>query len=209
MIGSLGYWSHAQDHANPRSRIKLQLLRIHSGRDRTRVRRTQGFDHSFCKSLQAGSSAFYPFEEFAGRHLKCRGERRQMAKANLARPSLQVRDVNLVDARVFGEVDLPPTPLLSELPDSFAKLDADIRQHSSSIDLAEALYLVDALSSEVRAWDCPVIPASRVEPDMRGRADNTPAMANASIQAENLRSFSTREETMVTNRGLLTENGQQ
>jgi hypothetical protein len=37
------------------------------------------------------------------------------------------------------------------LPDSFAKLDANIRGHSSSIDLVEALYLVDALSAKHRA----------------------------------------------------------
>jgi len=53
--------------------------------------------------------------------------------------------MNLMNTRLFGKVDLPPTPFLSELPDSFAKLDANIRRHSSSIDLVEALYLVDAL----------------------------------------------------------------
>lgn len=74
-----------------------------------------------------------------------------MAQSNLARATLQVRDMNLVNTRLFGEVDLPPTPFLSELPDSFAKLDANIRGHSSSIDLVEALYLVDALSADRQA----------------------------------------------------------
>lgn len=74
-----------------------------------------------------------------------------MAQSNLARTALQVRDMDLVNTRLFGEVDLPPTPFLSELPDSFAKLDANIRGHSSSIDLVEALYLVDALSADRRA----------------------------------------------------------
>ncbi len=71
-----------------------------------------------------------------------------MAKPNLTYTPLEVGDVDLVDARLFGEVDLPPTPLFSELPDSFANLDAYIRIHSSSIDLVEALYLVDALSAK-------------------------------------------------------------
>lgn len=59
--------------------------------------------------------------------------------------------MDLVNSRLFGKVDLLPTPFLSELPDSFAKLDAHIRGHSSSIDLVEALYLVDALSADRRA----------------------------------------------------------
>jgi len=70
-----------------------------------------------------------------------------MAKSHLARTPLQIGDVNLVNARLFGEVNLTPAPLLSELPDSIANLDADIGVHPSSIDLVEALYLVDALSS--------------------------------------------------------------
>jgi hypothetical protein len=52
---------------------------------------------------------------------------------------------------LFGEVDLPPAALLSQVSDSLAKLDANIRGHSSSIDLVEALYLVDALSVDRRA----------------------------------------------------------
>ncbi len=91
-----------------------------------------------------------------------------MAQSDLACTALQVRDMDLVNSRLFGKVDLPPTPFLSELPDSFAELDAHIRGHSFSIDLVEALYLVDALSAEHRAkpsalrrvgqtalaWDC-------------------------------------------------------
>lgn len=69
-----------------------------------------------------------------------------MAKSDFPRTPLEVGDVDLVNPRLLGEVDLPPTLLFSELPDSFAKLDAHIRGHSSSIDLVEALYLVDALS---------------------------------------------------------------
>jgi hypothetical protein len=71
-----------------------------------------------------------------------------MAKSDFARTALQIGDVDLMNTTLLGEVDLPPTILLSKLPDSFTKLDADIRGHSSSIDLVEALYLVDALSGE-------------------------------------------------------------
>jgi hypothetical protein len=47
---------------------------------------------------------------------------------------------------LLGQVDLPPAALLAKLADAFSELDADIRGHSSSIDLADALYLVDTLS---------------------------------------------------------------
>jgi hypothetical protein len=47
---------------------------------------------------------------------------------------------------LLGQVDLPPATLLAKLADAFSKLDADIRGHSSSIDLADRLYLVDTLS---------------------------------------------------------------
>jgi hypothetical protein len=46
---------------------------------------------------------------------------------------------------LLGQVDLSPAPLLSKLSNSFAELDTYIWGHSSSIDLAETLYLVDAL----------------------------------------------------------------
>jgi hypothetical protein len=54
---------------------------------------------------------------------------------------------------VFRQVDLSPAVLLTELPDSLADLDADIRRHPPSIDLVQALYLVDALFRLVCAWD--------------------------------------------------------
>jgi hypothetical protein len=90
-------------------------------------------------------ATFYTLQKLAERHLKGRCQSRQVAEADLARTSFEVRYMNLMNTRLFGKVDLPPTPFLSELPDSFAKLDANIRRHSSSIDLVEALYLVDAL----------------------------------------------------------------
>lgn len=120
-----------------------------------------------------------------------------MAKSDLARPPLEVGDVDLVNSRLLGKVDLPPTPFLSELPDSFAKLDANIRRHSSSIDLVEALYLVDALSCEIRAEDCSAVPVSRIGPGTPGRADDTTPVAGASAQTENPMNSSTREAITV------------
>ena len=83
-----------------------------------------------------------------------------MAETDLARTSFEVRYMNLMNTRLFGEVDLPPTPFLAELPDSFAKVCAHVRGRSSSIDLVEALYLVDALSREIRAENGSVVPVS-------------------------------------------------
>jgi hypothetical protein len=51
-----------------------------------------------------------------------------------------------MDARLLGQVDLPPAALLAKFADTFSELNTDIKGHSSSIDLADALYLVDALS---------------------------------------------------------------
>ena len=110
-------------------------------------------------------SAFYAFQKLAERDLEGGCQRCQVAETDLAHTSLEVRYVNLVNTRLFGKVNLPPTPFLSELPDFFAKLDANIRRHSSTIDLVEALYLVDALSRELRAKDRPVVPISRFGPD--------------------------------------------
>lgn len=73
-----------------------------------------------------------------------------MAQSDFTCSSLQVRDVNFMDSTLFSEVDLPPAALLSQFSNSLTKLDANIKGHSSSIDLAEALYLVDALSGTIR-----------------------------------------------------------
>jgi hypothetical protein len=84
-----------------------------------------------------------------------------MAKSYLAHAPFQIGDVDLMDSGVLREVDLSPAVLLTKLPNSFADLDADIRGHSPSIDLVEALYLVDALFRLVYASDRAKI--SRVE----------------------------------------------
>ena len=66
-------------------------------------------------------------------------------KPHLAHTPFEIGDVDFVDSGVFGQVDLSPPVLLTELPDSLADLDADIRGHLPRIDLVQALYLVDAL----------------------------------------------------------------
>jgi hypothetical protein len=118
---------------------------------------------------EPGLSTLYTFQKLAERHLKGRCQSRQVAKTDLARTSFEVRYMNLMNTRLFGEVDLPPTPFLSELPDSFAKVGTHIGGHSSSIDLVEALYLVDALSCEIRVEDGSMVPVSRIVPACRGR----------------------------------------
>jgi hypothetical protein len=118
-------------------------------------------------------SAFYTLQKFAEGHIESRRKSCEMTKSDLARAPLEIGDVDLVNSRLFGKVNLPPTPFLSELPDSFAKLDANIGWHSSSIDLVEALYLVDALSREIRAEDYSVVPVSCIGPGVPGCADDT------------------------------------
>jgi hypothetical protein len=115
-----------------------------------------------------------------------------VAKTDLAGTSFEVRYMNLMNTRLFGKVDLPPTPFLSELPDFLAKLDANIRPHSSSIDLVEALYLVDALFREIRAEDGSMVPVSSIGPGVSGCADDTTPVAGASAQTENPMISSTR-----------------
>ena len=68
-----------------------------------------------------------------------------MAKPHLPNPSFQIGDVNLVNTRVLRQVNLSPASFLAELPNSLSELDAYVRGHPLSIDLAEALYLADAL----------------------------------------------------------------
>jgi hypothetical protein len=107
-----------------------------------------------------------------------------VAETDLARSSFEVRYMNLMNTRLFGEINLPPTPFLSELPDSFAKVCAHIRGHSSSIDLVEALYLVDALSREIRVEDGSMARSCAL-PRLAGRANDTTAVAGTSAQTEN------------------------
>ena len=70
-----------------------------------------------------------------------------MAKPDLAHSPFKIRNVNLMYPGMLSQVDLSPASFFAELSNSLAKLEADIRWHPTSIDLVEALYLADALST--------------------------------------------------------------
>ena len=72
-----------------------------------------------------------------------------MPQAHFPRSPLQIGDMDFVDSGLLGQVNLSPAALLAKLADAFSELDADIRGHSSSIDLADTLYLVDTLSGGI------------------------------------------------------------
>jgi hypothetical protein len=72
-----------------------------------------------------------------------------MPQAHFPRSPLQIGDMDFVDSGLLGQVNLSPAALLAKLADAFSELDADIKGHSSSIDLVDALYLVDTLSGVV------------------------------------------------------------
>ena len=91
------------------------------------------------------SSAVNAFQELTQGQFEGGGQSRQMAKPHLPNPSFQIGDVNLVNSRVLRQVNLSPASFLAELPNSLSELDAYVRGHPLSIDLAEALYLADAL----------------------------------------------------------------
>src|ERR1700722_13167555 len=192
-------------------RGRLQKATFHLDLSRSRAHRVhaRGVDFLLGRPAKNQSSqnlsTFYAFQKLAERDLEGGCQRRQVAETDLAHTSLEVRYVNLVNTRLFGKVNLPPTPFLSELPDSFAKLDANIRRHSSSVDLVEALYLVDALSRELRDADRCVVPVSRFGPGVPGRADDTTAVARTSGQSENPMNYSNREGIAAMSCGLLKE----
>ena len=157
--------------------------------------------------VEPGLSAFYTFQKLAERHLKGRSQSRQVAKPDFARTSFEVRYMNLMNTRLFGEIDLPPTPFLSELPDSFAKVCAHIRGHSSSIDLVEALYLVDALSRDIRVEDGSMVPVSRIAPACRGGPATRRRWLGRQPKPKILRILQPGKRITATRCGLLEEVG--
>ncbi len=137
-----------------RSKLKKPLSHPGTNRSRKKWAYALGGD-SFVFGFRVDKrierlSALNALQKFAERHLEGGRKRGEMVKADFAHTPLKIRDEDLVDTGMLGEVDLAPTILLSEFPDSFAQFDANIRMHPSSIDLVEALYLVDALSVEKR-----------------------------------------------------------
>jgi hypothetical protein len=95
--------------------------------------------------LIRASSAVDAFQELTEGQFEGGGQSSQMAKPHLPNPSFQIGDVDLVNSRVLRQVNLSPASFLAELPNSLSELDAYVRGHPLSIDLAEALYLADAL----------------------------------------------------------------
>ena len=92
-------------------------------------------------------SAVNALQELAERQIEGGGKSGQMAKPDLAHSPFKIRNVNLMYPGMLSQVDLSPASFFAELPNSLAKLEADIRGHPPSIDLVEALYLADALSA--------------------------------------------------------------
>jgi hypothetical protein len=93
------------------------------------------------------------------------------------------------------------------LPDSFAKVCAHIRGHSSSIDLVEALYLVDALSREIRVENGSMVPVFHIAPACRGGPTTRRPWLGRQAQTENPRKPPTRKGITATRCGLLKETG--
>jgi hypothetical protein len=152
-------------------------------------------------------STLYALQELAERHLEGSRKSRQMAKSYLPRTPLEIGDVDLVNTRLFGKVDLPPAPLLSELSDSLANLDANIGVHSSSIDLVEALYLVDALSRKIRVEDGSGVPVSRIAPECRGNTATRRRWLRRQPKLKILRILQPGKGITATRYGLLEEAG--
>lgn len=191
----------------------MQEATLHHDLSRSRARRVHAFGlgsvlwRLYKDGSGQGLSAFYTFQKLAERHLKGRCQSRQVAKTDLARTSFEVRYMNLMNTRLFGEVDLPPTPFFSELPDSFAKVCAHIRGHSSRIDLVEALYLVDALSREIRVENGSMVPVLHIAPACRGGSATRRQWPGRQSQTENPTNPSTRKGITATRCGLLKETG--
>ena len=191
----------------------MQEATLHHDLSRSRARRVHAFGlgsvlwRLYKDGSGQGLSAFYTFQKLAERHLKGRCQSRQVAKTDLARTSFEVRYMNLMNTRLFGEVDLPPTPFFSELPDSFAKVCAHIRGHSSSIDLVEALYLVDALSRKIRVEDGSGVPVSRIAPECRGNTATRRRWLRRQPKLKILRILQPGKGITATRYGLLEEAG--
>jgi len=66
-------------------------------------------------------------------------------QAWLAGSALQVGNVDLMDARMLGKIDLPPAFGPAQLSDALARRCTDVLCHASMFGLVDALYLAHAL----------------------------------------------------------------
>ena len=101
--------------------------------------------------------------------------------------------MDLVNSRMLSQVDLPPAPLPPEFPDSLAELDTHIEWHPLSIDLVDALYLVDTLFCSDARRLIAIVCARLGRLEATGRA-----AAGKPLQvAEKSEEFHKREQLMV------------
>ncbi len=68
-----------------------------------------------------------------------------MMPADYSMP-MQVGDVDLMDAGLLGEIDLPPVPGAAQFPDALARRRTDVLCHAFMVVLADTLYLAHTLS---------------------------------------------------------------
>lgn len=72
----------------------------------------------------------------------------ECSQSRLAGSPLQVRDVDLMDARLLGKINLSPALGPAQLPDSLARRCADVPCHAFMVGLVFALYLAHTLSGD-------------------------------------------------------------
>ena len=85
------------------------------------------------------------FQQFREGSSQSEGDLAECPQSRLACTALQVRDVDLMDSRLLGKVDLPPALRAAQFPDSLACRRADVPCHAFIIGLAFALYLAHPL----------------------------------------------------------------
>ena len=92
-----------------------------------------------------GPVALQSLQQFRKRCFEGRGDLAECSQSRLACATLQIGDVDFVDAGLLGKVNLSPVPGAAQLPDSLAGRRTDVLCHASMIGLAFALYLVRTL----------------------------------------------------------------
>ena len=99
-----------------------------------------------------GPAALQSFQQFRERCSESGGDLAEGAQPRLAGSAFQVGDVDLVDARMLGKVDLSPALCPAQLSDTLTRRRTDVLCHAFMIELASALYLAHTLSCLPRKW---------------------------------------------------------
>ena len=92
-----------------------------------------------------GRAPLQSLQQFRERNLQGGSDLAQRSQSRLACAALQIGDVDLVDARLLGKVDLPPVSGAAQLSDALTRCRTDVLCHASMIGLAFALYLAHTL----------------------------------------------------------------